>query len=94
MNGMPTFKNVSCMNVTTDTKWNLCIMVTYPNDNDVDYMLLEEGYGTGTYKGEMKVEKITVVFSWPDEDDGEVNATVSKLKKYIDRTKNTLIRPL
>ena len=42
-------------------------------------MLLEDDYGVLTYKGVMKKEGISVVFSWPDEDDGEVNATVSKL---------------
>ena len=74
---MPTFQNASCTDATTETKWDLCIKVIYPNDNEMDYMLLEDGHGFRTYKGEMKKEKISVVFSWPDEDDGEVNATVN-----------------
>ena len=58
----------------------------YPNDGKVDYMLLEDGmnpgdgYGWLTFKGEMQEEKVPVVFSWPDADDGEINATVYIVK--------------
>ena len=74
---MPTFKSISCRSITTDSKWDLCIKVNYPNDNEMDYVLLEDGYGIYTYKGEMKEEKISVVFSWPDKEDGETNAMVT-----------------
>ena len=73
---MPTFENAKCAEVTTDKKWDLCIKVNYPNDETVDYMLLEDGHGWLTYKGEMRDEKVPIAFSWPDEEDGEVNATV------------------
>ena len=73
---MPTFENAKCSEVTTDKKWDLCIKVNYPNDETVDYMLLEDGHGLLTYKGEMRDEKVPIAFSWPDEEDGEVNATV------------------
>ena len=78
---MPTFENATCADVTTDTKWDLCIKITYPNDNTVDYMLLEDGHGWLTYKGIMKDEKVPIAFSWPDEEDGETNATVSLFQK-------------
>ena len=77
---MPTFEKISCNVATTESKWDLCIKVNYPNDNGTDYMLLEDGYGILTYKGEMKMEKISVVFSWPDAEEGEVNATVINLQ--------------
>ena len=50
--------------------------VVYPNDNETDYMLLDDGFGFETYKGIMKEEKITVAFNWADEEDGEKNASV------------------
>ena len=55
------------------------LIIPYPNDNGTDYMLLEDGYGFLTYKGEMKMEKISVVFSWPDSDEGEDTAMVTSL---------------
>ena len=73
---MPYFEKVTCTDVTDDSDWDLCIKVVYPNDGQTDFMLLEDGYGYLTYKGEMKEEEVPVVFSWPDEEDGEVNATV------------------
>ena len=76
---MPTFEKISCNVATTESKWDLCIKVNYPNDNGTDYMLLEDGYGTLTYKGEMKMEKISVVFSWPDSEEGEDTAMVTSL---------------
>ena len=92
MNGMPTFANASCSEVTNETKWDLCIKVTYPNDNEIDFMLLEDDYGFLTYKGVMKKERISVVFSWPDEDDGETNATVSTLVFTVLRLESVNIR--
>ena len=71
------FETTPCSNVTMVTKWALCIKVSYQDSGPVDYMLLEDGHGYLTYKGEMKNEKIPVVFSWPDIEDGETNATVS-----------------
>ena len=77
MQEMPAFETSSCSDVQLDKTWDLCIKVTYPDDNKNDYMLLEIfDSGTKTYIGKMKEEEIPVVFSWPDEDDGEVNATV------------------
>ena len=88
---MPTFENISCAVATTESKWNLCIKVNYPNDNETDYMLLEDGYGILTYKGEMKMEKISVVFSWPDAEEGEVNATVISLQYQCKASRHRII---
>ena len=75
--GFPSFKTVTCSDVTDESKWDLCIKVVYPNDDQEDFMLLEDGHGWLTYKGEMKEEDdVTVAFSWKDEEDGEQNATV------------------
>jgi len=74
--GMPTFQKMSCEVATTESKWDLCIKVNYPNDNGTDYMLLEDGYGFLTYKGKMKMESdVSVVFSWADVEEGETSAT-------------------
>ena len=75
--GFPSFKTVTCSDVTDESKWDLCIKVVYPNDNQTDFMLLEDGHGWDTYKGVMKEERdVPVVFNWKDVEDGEQNATV------------------
>ena len=79
-NGFPTFTPISCdgFNHPIDDEYDLCMKVVYPNDNETDYMLLDDGFGFETYKGIMKEEKITVAFNWADEEDGEKNASVSE----------------
>ena len=61
-----------------DAKYTLCLKVTFPGDENHDYMLLEKIESAfKTYQGIMKEEPITVVFNEPDTDDGETTGGVS-----------------
>ena len=65
--------------VTTEYKYTRCFEVDFPGDGGHDYMLLEEiPDAFETYSGIFKEEPITVVFNYPDPEDGETEAGVRK----------------
>ena len=52
-------------------------------------MLLDDGFGFETYKGIMKEEKVTVAFSWADEEDGDKTRVIERFLFYEFKKINT-----
>ena len=70
------FTNVTCTEAG-DTSYSLCFKLTFPYDQQTDFVLLHHIAGH-TYKGTLKDEGGPVLFSFPDyeEDPPEETAEV------------------